>query len=91
MTNQRKTTERAAKLSVHFGANYSAAEHVLDTLEGEPERLWRAEELLEASGMGSMMELLIIVARLTYVEMITHPDLGGYSALGGAERTLRSA
>jgi len=94
MTNQSKAADTTAKLMLHFGKNYAAAERVLDTIDGEPERLWRAEDLFEAAGVDSMMELLMIVARLTYVEMIVHPAMGGYAALGGAAaagRSLRSA
>ena len=93
MTKQDDETDTSAKLGRYFGDTFSVAERVLETIESEPARLWRAEELLDATGMGSMMELLMIVARLTSVEMIIHPDVGGYCAVDGAAtgRSLRSA
>ncbi len=93
MTNRGKAAENTVKLALHFGDNSAAAERVLGMIEREPARLWRAEELLGHSGIDSMMELLMIVSRLTYVEMIAHPDLGVYAALDEAAsgQTLRSA
>ena len=40
-----------------------------------------------------MMELLIVLSRLTYTEMITRPDLGVYCAIDGVPElvALRSA
>jgi hypothetical protein len=93
MANQNATPDTTTKLTLHFGDNVATAERVLNTIQSEPKRVWRAEELLEATGVGSMMELLMIVARLTYVEMISHPDLGGYCAVDDAAttHTLHSA
>ena len=89
MPKQRKTADSPANLTRYFGDNHLSAEHVLDTINREPARLWRAEDLLEASGVDSMMELLVIVSRLTYLEMIAHPDPGVYAA-GGVEATGRA-
>ena len=80
MTNRSGTADSPAGLQLIFGSNHSAAKRVLDTIKGEPTRRWLAEDLLKASGTKSMMELLIIVSRLTYLEMIEHPDLGVYTA-----------
>ena len=80
MTNQSGTADSPANLQLIFGSNHSAAKRVLDTIKSDPNRHWRAEDLLNASGTKSMMELLMIVSRLTYLEMIEHPDLGVYTA-----------
>ena len=79
MTNHSGTADSPANLQLIFGSNYSAAKRVLDIIKSEPNRQWRAEDLLQASGTKSMMELLIIVSRLTYLEMIEHPELGVYT------------
>jgi len=93
LTNQRKNAETAAKLLLHFGDNFANAERVLNVIESEPERVWCAEELLEATGIRSMMELLLTVARLSYLEMVMHPAMGEYCAVEAVVKrhTLRSA
>jgi hypothetical protein len=93
MAKQSKVADTTAKLEQHFGTNSSAAQRVLTAIEGEPARLWRAEELLQSSGVSSMMELLIVLARLAHTEMIANLDLGVYCAIDGVPElaALRSA
>ena len=93
MTNRRMNAETTAKLLQHFGDNFTTAERVLNVIESEPARVWRAEELLEATGIGSTVELLLTVARLSYCQLVAHPAMGMYCAVdAGAEgRILRSA
>jgi len=74
------TSDITTQWQLHFGDNAADAKRVLSTIKNAPTRVWRAEGLIEATGL-TPMTLLMILARLTYLELIAHPELGAYAAL----------
>ena len=63
-----------------FGQGAPTAQRVLDLIESEPTREWRIYEIIDELDL-SVVDVLVIVGRLTYAGLVRHEGLGaGYSA-----------
>lgn len=75
------TPERTEALESLFGASSEMAREVLDVIEAEPTRSWQPDEVVAATGV-TVVDVMIVLARLTAGEMILHDGLGaGYRAV----------
>lgn len=89
MPTNPQASEQPLELEGHFGDNAPDAQRLLDTLAAAPTRVWRADEIIAAAGITSIMAGMMILARLTHVGMIDHPDLGVYQAMCSSVSELR--
>lgn len=67
------------KLAAIFGEQLACPRAVLKELAREPDRVWRLEELVAATGERSI-DVAMAVSRLTHVGFIEHPAAGVYRA-----------
>lgn len=74
-------------LTVCFGTDTSAARTVLAELERRPTRAFQVPELVELTGL-RLVEVMLVVARLTHVGLIDHPGPGRYRAHRGANERI---
>lgn len=79
MDRESTASAQSLELQQHFGANAAEAQQVLDILASEPTRVWRAEDIITASGI-SPMNVLLVLARGAVRELIEHPSVGAYRA-----------
>lgn len=73
-------TDRAAQLDELFGSSSALAGQVLDIIETEPTLSWYPDDLVDATG-SNIVDVMMIVARLTNAGIVRHDGLGsGYQA-----------
>ena len=76
-----RSHKRAAELDKLFGSSAELAARVLDEIESEPDHRWQPQELVDVTGT-SILDVMMIVARLTAAELVTHDGIGsGYRAM----------
>ena len=61
-----------------FGTSAPLAAEVLDTIDSDRTRRWQPDDIVAATG-ASLVDVMMIVARLTTAELVEHDGLGsGY-------------
>jgi hypothetical protein len=85
MAGQRQP--RSEQLDVLFGNGAVGAQQVLTCIDSAPGRDWNVDDLIDSTGLG-VVEVMMIVARLTYAGLVDHTVGNGYgSKRSGLSRT----
>lgn len=78
-----KPAERSAtdQLALLFGETAETAETLLRMIDSDPRRWWQPSELTDQTGL-NLVEVMVVVARLTAAGMLRHDGLGsGYRSM----------
>jgi hypothetical protein len=70
-----------------FGDSAADAQQVLTCIDSPPHCEWSVDQLIDSTGLG-VVEIMMIVARLTYAGLVDHSVGGGYRSIrSGLSRT----
>jgi hypothetical protein len=71
---------REEQLRAHFGDHIECSLAILDTLQSEDRREYRASELVEITGH-RLIDVIVTLARLTVAGLIDRADVGRYCCI----------
>jgi|GEM_PF-6757640 len=82
----------AVELAGIFGPETAPlALRVLQVIERDDTRQYEAIELLAAARIESIMDGMLVLARLTTKGLLSHPDIGRYASTVAGTQTARAA